>query len=76
METLTKPYKIPSRPRANVLILRIRRWGRREDWLHKDVHSSSPVRAPRLQLAVEQPSTGGCWNPPTKATHAQGQRRG
>ena len=25
---------------------------------------SSPARAPKLQLAVEQPSTGGCWNPP------------
>ena len=24
----------------------------------------SPVRAPKLQLAVEQPLTGGHWNPP------------
>ena len=30
--------------------------------------SSSPVRAPKLQLAVEQPSTGGHWNQPTKDT--------
>ena len=27
-----------------------------------------PVRAPKLQLAVEQPSTGGCRNPPKKDT--------
>ena len=26
--------------------------------------SSPPVRAPELQLPVEQPSTGGCWNLP------------
>ena len=26
----------------------------------KDVHSSS-ARAPKLQLAAEQPSTGECW---------------
>ena len=32
----------------------------------KDVHSSPPMRAPKLQLAVEQPLTGGCWNPHTK----------
>jgi len=24
------------------------------------------VKAPKLQLAVEQPWTGGCWNPPKK----------
>jgi len=29
---------------------------------------SSPVRTPKLQLAVEQPSTGGHWNPPKKDT--------
>jgi len=29
------------------------------------VCSSSPVRAPKLQLAVEQPSTGH-WTPPKK----------
>ena len=28
----------------------------------KDMHSSSPARAPKLQLAVEQPLTGECWN--------------
>ena len=28
------------------------------DW--KNVHSSSPVRTPKLQLAAEQPLTGGC----------------
>ena len=32
----------------------------------KDVLSSSPVRTPKSQLATEQPSTGGCWNPPKK----------
>ena len=32
----------------------------------KDVHSSPPGRAPKLQLAVEQPSTGGRWKPPKK----------
>ena len=30
------------------------------------MHSSPPVRAPKLQLAIEQLSTGGCWNPPKK----------
>ena len=30
------------------------------------MHSSPPMRAPKLQLAIEQPSTGGCWNPPKK----------
>jgi len=30
--------------------------------------SSSSSRVPKLQLAVEQPSTGGCWNPPKKDT--------
>ena len=29
----------------------------------KDVCSSPPTRAPKLQLLVEKPSTG-CWNPP------------
>ena len=29
--------------------------------------SSFPIsRAPKLQLAFEKPSTGGCWNPPKK----------
>jgi len=32
----------------------------------KDVHSSPPGRAPKLQLAVEQPLTGGRWKPPPK----------
>ena len=32
----------------------------------KDMHSSSPVRTPKSQLAAEKPSTGGCWNPPRK----------
>ena len=32
----------------------------------KDVFSSSPARTPKLQLAAEQPSMGGCWNPPKK----------
>ena len=30
------------------------------------MHSSPPVRTPKLQLAVEQPSTGGHWNPTKK----------
>ena len=32
------------------------------------MHSSLPARAPKLQLAVEQPSTGKHWNPPKKDT--------
>ena len=34
----------------------------------KDVHSSSPVRTPKLQLAAEQLLTGECWIPPKKDT--------
>ena len=38
------------------------------DWFKvvepKDMCSSPPARAPESQLAVEQPSTGGCRNPP------------
>ena len=30
------------------------------------MHSSPPTRAPRSQLAIEQPLTGGHWNPPEK----------
>ena len=30
------------------------------------MHSSPPVRAPKSQLAVEQPSKGGHWNLPEK----------
>ena len=30
----------------------------------KDVCPSPPARAPKSQLAVEQPSTGGCLNLP------------
>ena len=33
---------------------------------NKDVHLSPIARAQKLQLAFEQPSTGGCWNPPKK----------
>ena len=33
----------------------------------KDV-CSSPARAPKLQRAVEQPLTEGCWNPPKRDT--------
>ena len=33
---------------------------------NKDVHLSPTARAQKLQLAFEQPLTGGCWNPPTK----------
>ena len=32
------------------------------------MHSSPPVIAPKLQLAVQQPSTEGCYNPPEKFT--------
>ena len=32
------------------------------------MRASSPARAPKSQLAVEQPSTGRHWNPPKKAT--------
>ena len=34
------------------------------------MHSSPPVRAPKLQLVIEQPSTGGCWNSPKKKKNA------
>ena len=34
----------------------------------KDMHSTSSARTPKSQLAAEQPSTGGCWNPPEKDT--------
>ena len=40
----------------------------------KDMHSSSPARAPKLQLAVEQPLTGECWKPPKRIPHVQKQR--
>ena len=32
----------------------------------KDVHSSSPEKTPKLQLAAEQPSARDCWMPPKK----------
>ena len=32
------------------------------------MHSSSPVRTPKLQLAAEQLSPGECWIPPKKDT--------
>ena len=32
-------------------------------------------RAPKSQLAVEQPLTGECWNPPKTDTHLRRQRR-
>lgn len=34
----------------------------------KDVHSSPTERAPKLQLALDQPSTGGHWDPPKEDT--------
>ena len=41
----------------------------------KDVHSSSPVRTPKLQLTAEQ-STGECWiKKKKKMPHVQGQIR-
>ena len=40
----------------------------------KDMHSSSPARTPKLQLAAEQPSTGDCWIPPKKKiSYVQGK---
>ena len=39
-------------------------WFKTAEW--KDVHSSPFVRTPKLQLAVEQPSAGGCWTPPER----------
>ena len=41
----------------------------------KDVHPSPPARAPKSQLAVEQPFTGGYWNPPIMISHVQRQKR-
>ena len=51
---------------------------------HKDIHSSSPTRTPKLQLAAEPPSTWECWIPPkidiphprAKAKSQQDGRRG
>ena len=49
-------------------------WFKTVEW--KNVCSSPLARAPKLQLAVEQPLTGGCWNPPKKKRpHIQRQRR-
>ena len=39
------------------------------------MHSSPPVRTPKLQLAVEQPSTGGHWTPPKKKKDWQAMLR-
>ena len=39
-----------------------------EDGGEEEVCSSPPARTPKLQLAVEQPWTGGQWNPPKKGT--------
>ena len=39
------------------------------------MHSSSPVRTHKLQLAAEQPLTAKCWIPSKKVLHMQGQRR-
>ena len=43
----------------------------------RDVHSSSPVRTSKLQLAAKQLLTGECWIPPKKkdTRPIQGQRR-
>ena len=41
----------------------------------KDVHSCSPVRTPKLQLAAKQPLTGEHCIPPKKIPCIQGQRR-
>ena len=34
----------------------------------KDMHSTSPARTPKSQLAAEQSSIGSCWNPAKKDT--------
>ena len=39
------------------------------------VEGSSPVRTPKLQLAVEQPSTWECWIPPKNNSPYPRQRR-
>ena len=39
------------------------------------MHSSSPARTPKLQLAAEQPLTGECWISPKTIPHIQGQTR-
>ena len=40
------------------------------------MHSFPPARAPKSQLAIEQPLTGGCWNlQEKKIPHIQSQRR-
>ena len=39
------------------------------------MHSSSPVKTPKLQVFAEQPLTGECWSPLIKDTDFQGQRR-
>ena len=41
----------------------------------KDVQSSSPAKASKLQLALEQSLTVECWNPPKNDTHIQQQRK-
>ena len=41
-------------------------WFKMAEW--KDAHIRPPVRAPKSQLAVEQPPTGGPWNLPKKDT--------
>ena len=33
-----------------------------------DVRLYPPMRGPKSQQAVEQPLTGGCWNPPKNYT--------
>ena len=37
--------------------------------------SSPPVRTPKLQLAVEQPLTGGHWNPKKEDTPCSDTRK-
>ena len=37
-------------------------------WWSRRTCAHPPVRAPKLQLAAEQPSTGECWIPPKKDT--------
>ena len=52
-------------------IKKLRSWTSSSRWWSRILFlicSSLPVRAPKSQLAVEQPSTGGCWNLPKKGT--------
>ena len=42
----------------------------------RDLHSSSPVRTSKLQLAAKQLLTGECWIPPKKKIPAPSRGKG